>query len=294
MTHLFCFGFGYSARVLAGRLMRDGWRVTGTCRGDDKAAALEAQGITPLMFDGTAPIAGLGDHLDPGTHVLSSVPPDRDGDPVVRLHGEDLARRAGALPWVGYLSTTGVYGDRDGDWVDETSDYRPATGRGRLRLRAERQWNRLYAHRTLAVHRFRLAGIYGPGRNPLTRVASGKARRIEKPGQVFSRIHVDDIANVLLASMARPSPGRAYNVCDDLAAPPQDVVAYAAELLGMPAPPMVPFAEAELSPMAASFYAESKRVHNDRIKRELGVELQYPTYREGLHALLSEIEPAGA
>ena len=288
MSHLFCFGFGYSARALATKLAAEGWRVTGTCRSEDKAAALGAEGITPLHFDGTRPITELGRHLESGTHVLSSVPPDGDGDPVVRLHGEELAERASTLPWVGYLSTTGVYGDRNGEWVDETSDYTPATERGRLRLRAERQWNRLYAHRSLAVHRFRLAGIYGPGRNPLTRVAEGRARRIEKSGQVFSRIHVDDIAQVLLASIKRPSPGRAYNVCDDLAAPPQDVIAHAAELLGVPVPPAVPFEEAELSDMAASFYAESKRVRNDRIKRELGVELTYPTYREGLQALLND------
>ncbi len=288
MSHLFCFGFGYSAGVLADRLMAEGWRVTGTCRSEDKARVLQERGITPVLFDATAPIGGIEDHLGHGTYVLSSIPPKQDGDPVIRLHGEDLAARAGTLPWVGYLSTTGVYGDRGGDWVDETSPYQPATERGRMRLRAELQWNRLYAHRTLPVHRFRLAGIYGPGRNPLTRVAQGKARRIEKAGQVFSRIHVEDIAQVLLASIARPGPGRAYNVCDDMAAPPQDVIAHAAELLDLPVPPSVPFEEAELSDMAASFYAESKRVRNDRIKRELGVELNYPTYREGLQALLAE------
>jgi nucleoside-diphosphate-sugar epimerase len=267
--------------------MARGWRVTGTCRGEDKARALDEQGIAAVLFDGCEPIADIAGHLTPGSHVLSSIPPDAEGDPVVRLHGEELAARAGSLPWVGYLSTTGVYGDRDGDWVDEHSDYRPATERGRLRLRAERQWNRLYAHRTLAVHRFRLAGIYGPGRSPLTRLKKGTARRIDKPGQVFSRIHVDDIVQVLEASMARPSPGRAYNVCDNLAAPPQDVIAYAAELLGLPVPPAVPLEDAGLSDMAASFYAESKRVRNERIKKELGVEFAHPTYKEGLQALLA-------
>ena len=266
--------------------MADSWQVTGTCRSEEKADKLRALGIEPVLFDATAPIADIADHLRPDTHVLSSIPPSRDGDPVIRLHGEDLAIRAGSLKWVGYLSTTGVYGDRGGDWVDETSPYLPATERGRMRLRAERQWNRLYAHRTVPVHRFRLAGIYGPGRNPLTRVAQGKTRRIEKAGQVFSRIHVEDIAKVLRASIARPGPGRAYNVCDDLAAPPQEVIAHAAGLLGLPVPPAVPFEEAQLSDMAASFYAESKRVRNDRIKRELGVELTYPTYKEGLQALL--------
>lgn len=285
MSHLFCFGFGYCAQALARHLRQEGWQVTGTCRSEDKAERLLAQGVEPVVFDGTGPIADIGRHLVAGTRVLSSIPPDAQGDPAVRLHGDDLAARAETLAWVGYLSTTGVYGDRSGDWVDETSAYQPATERGRWRLRAERQWNRLYAHRTLAVHRFRLAGIYGPGRNQLARVRQGTARRIEKPGQVFSRIHVDDIVAVLMASMRRPWPGRAYNVCDDLAAPPQDVVAYAAELLGVPVPPAVAFEDAGLTGMAASFYAESKRVCNERIKRELGVELKYPTYKEGLSAL---------
>ncbi len=286
MNHLFCFGFGYSARALATRLMERGWRVTGTCRSAEKAAALETAGIAPVIFDGTEPIENLAAHLPPGSRLLTSVPPDADGDPVVRLHGAELAELAVRLSWVGYLSTTGVYGDHDGEWVDERSALTPATERGRRRLRAERQWIRLQAHRSLPVHLFRLAGIYGPGRNQLARIKSGTARRIVKAGQVFSRIHVDDIAAILEASIRQPAPGRAYNVCDDLAAPPQDVIAHAADLLGTPPPPLINFEDAELSPMAASFYAESKRVCNDRIKHELGVELVYPTYKEGLKALV--------
>lgn len=286
MNHLFCFGFGYSARALSTRLLEHGWRVTGTCRSTEKAAALEAAGITPIIFDGTEPIRNLAVHMPPGSCLLTSVPPDADGDPVVRLHGAELAELAVRLAWVGYLSTTGVYGDHNGEWVDERSALTPATERSRMRLRAERQWVRLQAHRSLPVHLFRLAGIYGPGRNQLARIKSGTARRIVKAGQVFSRIHVDDIAATLEASIRRPAPGRAYNVCDDLAAPPQDVIAHAADLLGTPPPPLINFEDAELSPMAASFYAESKRVRNDRIKKELGVELTYPTYKEGLKALV--------
>ena len=282
MTHLLCFGYGYSARALAGRLKPKGWRITGTCRDADKAAALEREGVTALVFDGSAPIADLAAHLAAPTHVLLSVPPDDGGDPVWRLHGADLNACAARIPWLGYLSTTGVYGDRQGGWVDEASDLTPATKRGALRLKAEQQW---LEAKGLPVHIFRLAGIYGPGRNPLARVMKGTARRVVKPGQVFSRIHVDDIAQVLEASISRPNPGAAYNVCDDFAAPPQDVIAHAAELLGQPIPPDIPFEAAEMSPMGRSFYAESKRVRNDRIKQELGVELIYPDYKAGLKAL---------
>jgi len=289
MSHLFCFGFGYSAKALAVRLLEQGWRVTGTCRTGEKAEALEAQGITPLLFDGTAPIANLAGHLGSDAHILVSVPPDADGDPVMRLHGEELAAQASRIPWLGYLSTTGVYGDRQGEWVDETSSLTPTTRRGRYRLRAERQWVRISSHRGVPVQIFRLAGIYGPGRNQLVRIRQGTARRIVKPGQVFSRIHVDDIAQVLQASIGRPATGRAFNLCDDLAAPPEEVISFAAGLLGLPEPPAVAFEDAELSDMARSFYAESKRVRNERIKRELGVELLFPTYREGLRALVDDV-----
>ena len=192
----------------------------------------------------------------------------------------------------GYLSTTGVYGDHGGGWVDEGAALTPATERGRARVAAEAEWAALADRTGAALHVFRLAGIYGPGRGPFAKVRAGTARRIVKPGQVFSRIHVDDIAAVLLASIDRPADaadgGRVYNVCDDDPAPPQDVLAHAAHLLGLPPPPAVDFAEADLSPMARSFYAESKRVRNDRIKAELDVRLRHPTYRDGLAALLAQ------
>ncbi|MBV8651953.1 MAG: SDR family oxidoreductase, partial [Alphaproteobacteria bacterium] len=219
------------------------------------------------------------------THTLVSVPPDAAGDPVLDRHAADIAALP-CLAWLGYLSTTGVYGDRGGGWVDEGSALRPSGERGRRRVAAETGWLELWRRHRLPVHLFRLAGIYGKGRSALDTVRRGEAKRIDKPGQVFSRIHVDDIATVLEASMARPDPGAAYNVCDDDPAPPQEVVAFACELLGVTPPPLIPFAGAEMSAMARSFYDDNKRVDNSRIKRELGVVLQFPDYRAGLRALL--------
>ena len=282
---LFCFGLGYTASVLARRLMAQGWSVRGTGRSDEKCAELAAQGITAWPFDRDRPLADPAAALDGVTHLLSSVPPDRAGDAVLDRHGGAIAALSDQLRWAGYLSTTGVYGDRAGGLVDETSERRPATVRGERRVAAEYGWCGLWHEHGVPVHLFRLAGIYGPGRNALATVERGQAHRIVKPDQIFSRIHVDDIAAVLEASMARPNPGAAYNVCDDEAAPPQDVVTYACELLGIDPSPEVPFAQSDLSDMARSFYAENKRVANGRIKRELGVALTYPDYRAGLRAL---------
>lgn len=276
MKTLLSIGHGYSARALARLLLPQGWTIIGTTRSADKAARLEAEGVEAMVWPGS-PLP-----LDRATHLLTSVAPDDDGDPVIAEAGQAL-RDARGLEWVGYLSTTGVYGDTGGDWVDETSPLRPSTDRGKARVAAEQAWRSL----NLPLHIFRLAGIYGPGRGPFQKVRNGTARRIIKEGQVFSRIHVDDIAQVLAASIRRPDPGAIYNVCDDDPAPPQEVIAHAAKLLGLPPPPAVPFEEADLSPMARSFYAESKRVRNDCIKDELGVDLIYPTYRKGLAALLA-------
>lgn len=286
-NRLFCFGLGYSALVLARRLIEKRWRVAGTCRSPEKAAALAAIGIEPFLFDRGRPLADPAAALAGTTHLLSSVPPDASGDPVLDHHGNDLVRLEG-VRWTGYLSTTGVYGDRKGEWVDEKGALHPVGPRGKARVAAEEGWMAL-ARVGHQVHVFRLAGIYGPGRSALDTVREGRARRVVKPGQVFSRIHVDDIASVLEASIAKPDAGAVYNVCDDEPAPPQDVIAYACALLGVPAPPEIPYAEAEKSmgEMARSFYAESKRVSNRRIKDELGVRLAYPDYREGLKALLA-------
>lgn len=272
---LLSIGHGYSARALT-RLLPDDWRIIATTRSQEKAAPLRDSGIEVLIWPGD----DLRPTIAQATHLLTSVMPGADGDPVLNQHADDL--RAGDFEWVGYLSTTGVYGDHQGGWVNENTPLTPATKRGIVRKQAETAWATL----NLPLHIFRLAGIYGPGRGPFAKVRKGTARRIIKPGQVFSRTHVEDIAQVLLASIQQPNPGAAYNVCDDDPAPPQDVIAHAAELLGLPLPPAVDFETAEMTPMARSFYAESKKVRNDRIKDELGVKLLYPDYRAGLAALL--------
>lgn len=265
---LLSIGHGYSARALEA-VLPQGWAVRGTNRaGSDGCLAW--------------PGAEMAPHLEWATHLLVSVAPDAEGDPVLRAMKGDIA--AQSFDWVGYLSTTGVYGDRDGGWVDEGDALRPATERGRRRVAAEAAWAAL----DLPLHIFRLAGIYGPGRGPFAKVRAGTARRIVKAGQVFSRTHVADIAQVLLASIQRPNPGAIYNVCDDDPAPPEAVIAEAARLLGLPLPPEEAFETAQMTPMARSFYAESKRVRNARIKTELGVSLIYPDYRAGLRALLAE------
>lgn len=277
---LFCFGLGYSAGVLARRLAADGWQVRGTTRSPAKAETFRSEGFTVDLFDRDRPLGDARRSLAGVTHVLTSIAPDEQGDPVLEAHEADLAA-CPTLRWVGYLGTTAVYGDRQGGWVDETSELRPAQPRAIRRAATERAWQAS----GLPVHLFRLAGIYGPGRSALDDLRAGTARRIAKPGQVFSRIHVEDIATVVAASMARPNPGAAYNVCDDEPASGADVTGYAAELMGIEPPPVVPYEEAELSPMARSFYADNRRVRNDRIKRELGVTLVHPSYREGLRSL---------
>ena len=277
MNTLLSIGHGYSAQALSRRLIPQGWRVIGTTRTAEKAAALAAQGMEPLLWPGD-----ISDALAQATHLLTSVAPDAGGDPVVRALGPQIAAAKG-LRWVGYLSTTAVYRHHNGDWVDGGTALTPSTSRGAARVRAEGEWAAL----GVPLHIFRLAGIYGPGRRPFEKVRDGTARRIFKPGQVFSRIHVEDIAAVLEASLARPNPGAVYNVCDDDPASPEDVLSLAATLLGLPEPPMVAYEDAEMTPMARSFYAENKRVRNDRIKTELGVRLQFPTYREGLAGLLA-------
>jgi nucleoside-diphosphate-sugar epimerase len=281
---LFCFGLGYAARALAHALQASNWTVAGTSREAAGVAALAALGLPAVVFDGQGRLAG--DALDKVSHILVSAPPDASGDPVLRCCADELMARARQFAWVGYLSTTGVYGDHGGGWVDEDTPRAPVSERAKRRVAAEDAWLALHRDHGLPVHLFRLAGIYGPGRNQIAAVLDGGARRIVKPGQVFSRIHVEDVAGVLEASIARPNPGRAYNIADDEPAPPQDVVAFAAQLLGRPAPPEVPFEAAELSPMGLSFYGESKRISNRRIKQELGYRLKYPTYRDGLRALL--------
>lgn len=279
--HLVVLGHGYSAGYLTPLLVAQGWTVTGTTR--DDPARIKAAGAQPLRWPGDED--ALRAEIARADAILVSAGPDKGECPALR----DFAAAIAASParWLGYLSTTGVYGDRQGGWVDEASPLTPATRRGHDRVAAETAWQALAAAQGLPLHIFRLAGIYGPGRGPFAKVRAGTARRIIKPGQVFSRIHVQDIAQVLAASIARPAPGAIYNVCDDDPAPPEEVLEYAATLLGLPPPPPEDFATAEMTPMARSFYAESKRVSNDRIKRELGVWLIHPDYRSGLAAMLA-------
>ena len=288
MSVLFCFGLGYTARTLAARLMAQGWRVAGTARSEKTLQSIRDFGADAVLFDGRGPNPEVAELLKRSTHVLHSIRPDDDGDAVLVHHGHDLAR-APDLAWIGYLSTVGVYGDRGGAWIDEETPPAPLSQGALRRVAAENLWMRFGAENRKAVRRFRLSGIYGPGRNALVALRSGKARRIVKPGQVFNRAHVADIASVLEASIAQPGAGAVYNVADDMPAPPQDVVTYAAELLGVEPPPEVAFEDAELSPMARKFYGECKRVRNGLIKTELGVELAFPTYREGLRALAAEL-----
>ena len=288
---LFCFGLGYAARVLAAALMGEGWTVAGTCRDEATRADLAADGIDAFLFDRDRPLDDAGTALGGATHLLSSVPPDAEGDPVLARHAGAIAAMEG-LAWAGYLSSTGVYGDTGGAPVDETAAVNPTSERGRRRAEAEEGWLDLRRAAGVPVHVFRLSGIYGPGRSALDTVRAGQARRIDKPGHLFARVHVDDIAAVLRASMARPGPGAVYNVCDDEPAPAADVVAFACELLGVDAPPLVPFHQAagEMSPMALSFWRDNRRVDNSRIKGELGVRMKFPDYRAGLRAVLAAEE----
>lgn len=283
MKRLFCFGFGFSAEALARRLKPKAWRIAGTARDAGKVNALARVGIESYAF----PLTNPPEALRGTTHALVSTPPGTNGDPSL-AYLDELSALTPRIEWLGYLSTTGVYGDHAGEWVDETTPEAPATDRGKRRLEAERAWRAWGAAASVPVATFRLAGIYGPGRNQLESLRDGTARRIVREGQIFSRIHVDDIAQVLEASIANPKAGAVYNVCDNEPAPPHEVVTYAATLLGVNPPPLELFEEASksMSEMAKSFYSESKRVKNDRIKHELGIKLLHPTYREGLKSLL--------
>lgn len=282
MLNLVIFGLGYSCAAFARRGRPRFDRIVSTVRSAARAGELSEAGFPVRVFPGEE--VSLEADLAQADALLSSIPPDEAGDPALARFADAIAA-APHLRWIGYLSTIGVYGDHGGAWIDETTPPRPLSARSRWRLAAEEAWLALGAASGKPVQVFRLAGIYGPGRSAFDRLADGTAKRLVKPGQVFNRIHVDDIAAVLGASLARPRPGAVYNVSDDEPAPPQDVVAYAAGLAGIEPPPETPYGEAELSPMARSFYGENKRARNRLLREELGVELAYPTYREGLAAI---------
>lgn len=294
VPHLFCFGLGYSAQRLAQRLFDDGWRVTGTHRPGERRAGARSESILGAKVP-SIPFArdmALDDFdflFETVTHVLVSIPPDAAGDPVVDLHGQDLVRHAAHIKWVGYLSTVGVYGDTGGRPVDENAPLLPTQERSRFRALAENRWQNLSALGELPLHVFRLAGIYGPGRSAFDKVRDGTAQRIIKPDHLFSRIHVDDIVNILMASIAKPDPGAIYNVADDEPAEPAQVIALAAKLLGKTPPAEVSYEEAlgNMSDMARTFWSDNRRINNQRIKEQLGTKLSYPSFREGLKAVLA-------
>ncbi len=281
---LFIFGFGFSGEALARRMRAEGWSVAATARTAERQAELRAQGVAAI--DRTD-ISAMDRALAEASAILITAPPGPTGCPGLPAIVPSLARTHAFPDWIGYLSTTGVYGDRDGGWVFEDSPLSAQSPEGARRVGAERDWLEVGRGMGLTVTVFRLPGIYGPGRSAFDRLREGQARRIVKPGQVFSRIHVEDLAAGLAASIARPRPGAAYNLCDDEPAPPQDVIAHAAALLGVAPPPEIAFDSADLPPASRRFYAENKRVSNARAKAELGWRPVYPSYREGLAAILA-------
>jgi nucleoside-diphosphate-sugar epimerase len=283
-VNLFIFGLGFSGRTIAERRTARGDRVTGTVRTRHKAQALAAAGLSVHVFGPDGCDSAIDTDIAESDALLISVPPGTGGDPVLAAYAHQIAA-APKLRWIGYLSTIGVYGDHGGAWVDERTPAAPTNARSRARADAEQAWLTFGAANNIAVHIFRLAGIYGPGQSQLVQLARGTARRIVKPGQVFNRIHVEDIARTVDASLDRPRSGAIYNVTDNEPAPPQDVVTFAASLCGVAPPPEISLDDAGLTEMGRSFYAESKRVRNDLLRNELGVTLAYPTYREGLTAL---------
>ena len=291
---LFCFGYGYVCDFLGQALREDkNWKIAGTSRDSDKRQLMREADLEAFLFDDERPLGDPLYVLKDVTHLLISTPPGREGCPTYLAHGEVIASLPN-LEWVGYLSSTCVYGDRDGDWVDEYSELRPSTIRGSRRTKAEEQWRSMRRLNNLPVHVFRLSGIYGPGRSALDSVHAGIARRIDKPGQVFGRVHVADIVQVLMASIAQRNAGAVYNICDDNPAPAHEVIAYACEILGKEAPPLVAIEDANLPPMALSFYSDNKRVRNERIKQELGVTLKYPDYRSGIDQCLEYDQKFGS
>lgn len=282
------FGLGYSSEASA-RLLTTGGEtasIWGTVRTADKANRLTPSGIEALVFDGMQPGPAVGQALQETSHLVISIAPDAEGDVVLREHRADLDK-AQKLEWLCYYSTVGVYGDFDGAWIDETAALAPRNQRSDFRVKAEDEWIAYAKARGVQLTILRLAGIYGPGRSSFDKLRDGTARRVVKPGQVFNRIHVGDIARVTKLASEQRLAG-VFNLADDEPAPPQDLITYAAARMGIAPPPEVPFEEAEMSPMARSFYSDNKRVSNRAIKTALGIEMLYPNYRAGLDAIWEE------
>lgn len=286
---LFFFGMGYSAAATARavhRLIAPATPIAGTTRSADRADTLADSAVRLHLFEGTDPGPTLAEDLGAASHVVDSIPPDENGDLALRHHRPELDGSAN-LEWLCYYSTVGVYGDFGGAWIDESAACHPGHFRSRQRLIAEDQWRAYAKARGVPLLILRLAGIYGPGRSAFEKLNSGTARRIVKAGQVFNRIHVADIGRMTALAAARNLSGT-FNLCDDLPAPPQELVAYAAELMGVPPPPEIDFENADLTDMARSFYSDNKRVCNAALKQALGVDLLYPTYRDGLAGILAQ------
>ncbi|MCC5986993.1 MAG: SDR family oxidoreductase [Pararhodobacter sp.] len=282
METLLSIGHGYAANHAVAALPK-GWQVAGTTRSAARAEALRDAGIAPVIWEAGFEAGALAAALARATHLISSVAPGEAGDPVLpALETLDAPR----LRWVGFLSATSVYGDAGGDWLDEDSPPAPTTARGRARLAAEEGWRDFCARRGIKCAIFRIAGIYGPGRSAIEALREGRARRLVKPGQVFNRIHVADLGRIVAAAAKQQATG-VFNLCDDEPAPPQDVIAHAAALTGLPCPPETPFNKADLGPMARSFYSENKRLRSHRVGPELGLRLRYPDYRAGLAAIVA-------
>lgn len=298
---LLCIGYGYSAGFVAERAQRKGWSVAGTTRDERKADRLAGAGVAPVIWESGGDTGALCNAIAQSSALLVSTPPGAAGCPALGalmacVFARDAAarptwaRQTGAqqLDWIGYLSTNGVYGDHGGAWVDETTPPKPTSARARDRLGAEQAWRRFGDDHKIPVAIFRLPGIYGPGRSALDTVRAGRARRIFKQGQVFSRAHAADIAEAVIAGLSAPEINGVFNIADDEPAPPQDVIAYACDILGVAPPPLIPLEEADLSPMARSFYADNKRVRNNRAKEMLDWRPRFATYREGLDAILKD------
>lgn len=280
---IFLFGAGYSARAFSRLMTGEAERIDGTTRNEQNFPLLEKSGIAPIIFDCETASPDLFDRLAKSTHVVISISPRESGDPSLAIVEEALRRPGNTIRWIGYLSTVGVYGNHDGNWIDETAPLAPTSLRSLERVEAESAWEALSERHGTPVALLRLSGIYGPGRNAFVNLERGTARRIIKDGQVFNRIHVDDIAGSL-RFLAGTNSGGAFNITDSEPAPPQDVVAYAAELMGVAIPPEIPFEEADLTPMGRSFYGENKRVSNQRIKA-LGYDFIYPDYKAAFSAM---------
>lgn len=286
---LFCFGYGYVAEHLAKALKEQdpSWQICGTTRDKEKLDGMREQGIKAYLFSDENPFHDPLFILRDVTHILISIPPNKQGDVVFQTHARDILQIE-SVQWIGLCSSTSVYGNRDGEWVDETSEIRPDSERGTKRARAESAWLKMRRIAGIPINIFRISGIYGVGRSALDSVRAGNSRRIDKPGHVFNRIHVDDIIQAMIASMSQPSPGDIYNLADDDPAPSHELISYACGLLGMEPAPLMPFDSTDMAPMARSFYKDNKRVRNDKIKTKLGIKLKYPNYKAGLDSIFEQ------